>query len=238
LFALLIVLRISLLGSAMSLHGLLAAAMLIAFELWLLRVVNRALHSGQIVPRFLWYCSLTLEALFPTIGIALFASNQLHVDYRPLATPWAVAYFPLMVLSVLRTNPKLCGVFGFASALGYLAAAYSVGWRFDAENGFSVTETAVPFFASLLFTTGMVAAGVTIEIRRHMEAAMREAETAHQLKEVEHEVQIARSIQQALLPKLGPHIQGFAVSGWSKSADDIGGDFYDWKKLPNGRSVV
>lgn len=237
-FALLVAVRIFVLGSAMGRYGLLAAAMLIAFELWLLRVVTQALHSGQIIPPFLWYCSLALESLFPALGIAFFASSRLHVDYRPLATPWALVYFPLILLTVLRLSPKLCCLFGFASALGYLAAAYFVGWRFDPLNGFSVTETAVPFFGFLLAVTGILAAGVTVEIRSHVEAALHEAEAEHQLKEIEHELQIARSIQQSLLPKLRPHIAGFAVAGWSQSADDTGGDFYDWKRLPNGRWVV
>ena len=98
-----------------------------------------------------------------------------------------------------------------------------------------MTETAVPFFAFLLLATGILAAGVTFEIRIHLGAALREAESEHRLKVVEHELQIARSIQQSLLPKLRPQIPGFAVAGWSQSADDTGGDFYDWKRLSNGR---
>src|SRR5262245_66272406 len=64
-FALFVAVRIFVLGSAMSRYGILAAAILVAFELWLLWVVNRALHSGQVVPRFLWYVSLPLDSLFP-----------------------------------------------------------------------------------------------------------------------------------------------------------------------------
>lgn len=237
-FALLVSVRVFFLGSAMSRYGLLAAALLIAFESCLLRVVNRGLHSGQAVPRFLWYGSITLESLFPALGIVFFASNRLQIDYRPLATPWALLYFPLILLSVLRLSSRVCYVSGFTSALGYLIAAYFVGWRFDAGNGYSVTETAVPFFAFLLLLTGFLSAGVTVEVRRYLEAALREAETEHQLKEVEHELHIARSIQQSLLPKVRPQIPGFAVAGWSQSAADTGGDFYDWRKLPNGRWVV
>jgi len=40
------------------------------------------------------------------------------------------------------------------------------------------------------------------------------------------------------LPKIRPQIVGFQVAGWNRSADDTGGDFYDWKKLPDGRWVV
>jgi len=237
-FALLAAVEIFVLGSAMGRYGLLAAAILIAFELWLLQVVGRTSRSSQIVPGLWWYGSLTLESLFPAVGVAFFASSQLPVDYRPLATPWVLAYFPLIFLTVLRLSPKLCCFSGLASAIGYLAAAYFVGWRFDPENGFSVTETAVPFFALLLLVTGIYVAGVTIEMRSHVEAALREAETKHQLREVEHELEIARSIQQSLLPKLQPHIPGFAVAGWSQSADDTGGDFYDWKRLSDGKWVI
>src|SRR3982751_3943130 len=70
------------------------------------------------------------------------------------------------------------------------------------------------------------------------EAALREADAQHQLKLVAHELQIARSIQQSLLPKVRPQITGYEVTGWSRSADDTGGDFYDWKKLADGRWIV
>jgi serine phosphatase RsbU (regulator of sigma subunit) len=79
---------------------------------------------------------------------------------------------------------------------------------------------------------------VAAEIRTHVEAALREAETQHQLRQVEHELQIARSIQQSLLPKVRPQIAGFQIAGWSRAADDTGGDFYDWKRLPDGRWIL
>ena len=50
------------------------------------------------------------------------------------------------------------------------------------------------YFAFVLLITGALAVGVAAEIRTHVEAALREAETPYQLKQVEHELQIARSI--------------------------------------------
>jgi serine phosphatase RsbU (regulator of sigma subunit) len=238
LFAILVAVRIFIMSSAMSHWGLLTAAILIAWELGLFRVVHRALQSGNSVSQLAWYFTLTLEALFPASGIAFFASTRLQADYRPLATPWVLAYFPLILLSVLRLSPKLCCLSGFASAFGYLAAAFFLGWRFDPSNGFAVTETAVPYFALLLLTTGILAAFVASQIRGYVAEALREAWTEHQLKQVEHDLQIARSIQQSLFPKLRPQIPGFAVAGWNQSADDTGGDFYDWKRLPDGRWAV
>lgn len=237
-FVLLAAVRIFALGSAMSRWGLITAAVLIAFELGLLGAVNRALQSGKEVSQFAWYWTLTLESLFPASGVAFLSSTQLHVDYRPLATPWVLAYFPLILLSVLRLSPRLCCFSGFTSAFGYLTAAFFLGWRFNPKDGFTVTESAVPYFALLLAATGILAAIVASQIRSYVEAALREADTQHQLRQVEHELQIARSIQQSLLPKLRPQIPGFAVAGWSQSADDTGGDFYDWKRLSDGRWAV
>ena len=44
----------------------------------------------------------------------------------------------------------------------------------------------------------------------------------------------ARIIQQALLPKASPYIPGFAISGLSVPAGDIGGDWYDFIPFNDG----
>ena len=214
-FTLLAVVRIFVLGSVMSRWGLLSAAILIVFELGLWLTVNQALRSGKAVSQFAWYLTSGLESLFPAAGAAFFSSSRLLQDYRPLATPWVLVFFPLILLSVLKLSPKLCCFTGLTSALGYLSSAVVQGWRFNPRDGFAVTETAVPYFALVLLATGVLAAAVAIEIRGHVEEALREAETRHQLQQVQHELQIARSIQQSLFPKLRPQIPGFAVAGWS-----------------------
>jgi len=238
-FAALMLVRIFVLGSAMSRWGLLTLLSLIAFEFALLRAINRVLLSGADIPQRVWYLSVMLESLCPAVGIAFLTSSRLPQDYRPLATPWALAFFPFILLSVLQLNPRLCWFSGITSTVGYVGAAYFTGFRFTpGPSGFSVTQTAVLYFASLLMITGILAGGVADEIRIHVDAALREAETRHRLQQVEHELEIARSVQQSLLPKIRPQIPGFQIAGWNRSADDTGGDFYDWKKLPDGRWVV
>ena len=238
-FAVLAIVRIFVLGSAMSRWSLLVAALVIGFELWLLRAVNRVLRSGEDIANSVWNLSTALESLFPAVGVAFLASTRLPPDYRPLATPWVLAFFPFILLSVLRLSARLCWLSGAFSALGYVAAAYFAGWRVSpGPDGFTVTQTAVAYFAVVLLVMGGLAGSVAAEIRTHVEAALSEAETQHQLEQVEHELQIARSIQQSLLPKVRPQIAGFQVAGWSRTADDTGGDFYDWKRLPDGRWVV
>jgi serine phosphatase RsbU (regulator of sigma subunit) len=238
-FAVLAVIREIISDSAMSRWGLAIAAVVIALELRLFRIANKALRSGEAIHHKAWNYIVVVECLFPALGVAFLASTRLLPDYRPLATPWVLAFFPFILLSILRLSPRLCWLSGIVATLGYLGAASITGWHFRfGSNGYSVTQTAVLYFALVLLITGGLAGGLAAEIRKHVEAALHEAETRHQLKQVEHELQIARSIQQSLLPKVRPQIAGFEIAGWSRSADDTGGDFYDWKRLPDGRWVV
>lgn len=48
-----------------------------------------------------------------------------------------------------------------------------------------------------------------------------------------HELQIARNIQQSLLPQVLPTLPGFGLSGYCLSAREVGGDFYDILPLAN-----
>jgi phosphoserine phosphatase RsbU/P len=54
-------------------------------------------------------------------------------------------------------------------------------------------------------------------------------------EKMSREAQEARTIQQALLPRSSPFIPGFAVSGLSIPAGAVGGDWYDFIDLHDGR---
>jgi sigma-B regulation protein RsbU (phosphoserine phosphatase) len=48
----------------------------------------------------------------------------------------------------------------------------------------------------------------------------------------------ARMIQRSMLPDTQLDLPGHQVVGYSESADETGGDYYDWSALPDGRYVV
>lgn len=52
------------------------------------------------------------------------------------------------------------------------------------------------------------------------------------------DLHIARSIQQQLFPKRPPNVPGYDVCGWNRSADETGGDCYDFVPLEDGRLAV
>jgi serine phosphatase RsbU (regulator of sigma subunit) len=239
-FAAAIAIRILVFGSHMSRSGVLVLLLVVAYELWTLSAVTKALKAERSLPRVLLVFNISLEIVVFAMGIAFFSSPKLAPEYRPIATMWVPALFPLIMLSVLRLNPQVSRIAGAVAAAGYLASAYYLGWRPSLVNlsQHPVTQTTVAFYAVILLASGFVAGMVSGEIRKYVEAALHEAEMQRQLKEVEHDLDIARSIQQSLLPRTRPAIKGMEISGWNLPADATGGDYFDWKKLRDGRLVV
>jgi serine phosphatase RsbU (regulator of sigma subunit) len=52
---------------------------------------------------------------------------------------------------------------------------------------------------------------------------------------VEQELQVGRRIQQAALPKEVPELEGWQISPFYQPAREVGGDFYDFFELKDGR---
>jgi serine phosphatase RsbU (regulator of sigma subunit) len=52
---------------------------------------------------------------------------------------------------------------------------------------------------------------------------------------IEQELEVARRIQRASLPGEVPELEGWEISPYYKPAREVGGDFYDFFELPNGR---
>jgi serine phosphatase RsbU (regulator of sigma subunit) len=238
-FGLTAAIRIYLFGSHMSQVAVFGTAVFVGYELLVLRLVERNIKSGGRIPEWFWTANVVIEMSVPALGVAFLVSDRLIEEYRPLATPWVLLFFPFLLLSTLRLSPVTSSVAGMAGALGYLGAARHHGWHLKSDLvANSVTHTAVPFFALLITASGFIAALVAGEIGKHVQAALREAETKRHLEQMEHDLAIARSIQQSLLPRIRPQVEGLEIAGWNRSADATGGDFFDWKKLDDGRLAV
>jgi phosphoserine phosphatase RsbU/P len=65
--------------------------------------------------------------------------------------------------------------------------------------------------------------------------AQRFGDEREQRERMSREAEEARSIQQALLPRSSPLIPGFSVSGLSIPVSSVGGDWYDFIPLADGR---
>jgi serine phosphatase RsbU (regulator of sigma subunit)/ketosteroid isomerase-like protein len=64
------------------------------------------------------------------------------------------------------------------------------------------------------------------------------AQELRERERVEQELQVARRIQQASLPKEVPKQEGWQITPFYQSAREVGGDFYDFFELEGGRVGV
>jgi serine phosphatase RsbU (regulator of sigma subunit)/predicted ester cyclase len=61
------------------------------------------------------------------------------------------------------------------------------------------------------------------------------AAEARERERIEHELQVARRIQQELLPEATPELDGWQIAAYYGPAREVGGDFYDFLAFPDGR---
>jgi serine phosphatase RsbU (regulator of sigma subunit)/predicted ester cyclase len=61
---------------------------------------------------------------------------------------------------------------------------------------------------------------------------------ARERERYEQELRVARQIQQALLPKDQPQLEGWQIKPYYQPAREVGGDFYDFLELEDGRLGV
>src|SRR5215207_129387 len=66
-------------------------------------------------------------------------------------------------------------------------------------------------------------------VQEYLAQQMRERER------IEQNLRVARSIQQASLPKEVPELEGWHISPFYRPAREVGGDFYDFFELEDGR---
>lgn len=55
---------------------------------------------------------------------------------------------------------------------------------------------------------------------------------------VRDELEVARHLQRELLPKVAPELPGYRFAHSFRTANEVGGDYYDFLPLPDGRLVV
>ena len=177
-------------------------AVFVICEALVLRAVNRAIEEGRDLPNTAWTAGIVIETCIPSLALAFLSTAVPDVAYRPLANPIVLLYFIFIILSTLRLDPATCRISGASAAGGYLLAAAYVGWRPALGGTASVLspDRAVVGFAAAFVIGGFVAGAVAGEIRKQVEAALREAETKRQVERLRHDLDVARSIQQSLLP--------------------------------------
>ena len=214
-------------------------ALVIAHELVMLRAVRSALRDDTGVLPELWVFNVLIESQLPTVALLVLLLAQWMTPYQVLVAPAIAVYFLFITLSTLRLRPSLTFLTGLLSALGYLFVSFLVQLRVDPSAAGEVFPFPVYIvYAVLIFAAGIIAALVARQVRGYVRAALREAKLQNELDRINHDIDIARSIQTDLLPTSSPKLDHFEIAGWNRPANQTGGDYFDWQLLPNGQVAI
>lgn len=110
---------------------------------------------------------------------------------------------------------------------GEVVALLNLGPRLS-EQPYSAQDRAL--LASLAAQAGPAVRVTLLARQQQAEAQARER--------IEHELRVARVIQQTLLPKQLPELPGYAFAASYRPARAVGGDFYDFVTRPDGRLAI
>jgi serine phosphatase RsbU (regulator of sigma subunit) len=212
----------------------------IAHESVMWHAIGKAIRDDMDVLPELCVFNVFIESQIPTLALFVLLLTEWTTPHQVLVAPTVGLYFLFITLSTLRLRPRLTFITGLLSALGYLFVAFFVELRF---GGAEPAAGVFPFrvyvvYAGLILAGGIIAALVARQIRGYVRAALREARLQNELAQINHDLDIARSIQQDLLPTKAPRLDHFEIAGWNQPANQTGGDYFDWQALPNGQLAV
>lgn len=213
-----------------------ALALVVVHELLMLRAVRSAHRDDAGVLPEVWFFNVLIESQLPTVALLVLLAAGWMTPSQVLVSPAIAIYFLFITLSTLRLRPSLTFVTGLLSAVGYLLVTFFVQLALTGTDAF-------PFFvyvlyAGLIFAAGIIGAIVASQIRGYVRAALREAKLQNELDRINHDIDIARSIQVDLLPAKSPQLEHFDIAGWNRPANQTGGDYFDWQFLPDGQVAI
>jgi serine phosphatase RsbU (regulator of sigma subunit) len=211
----------------------------IACQIALLITLRRANRSGYLLPRWLFHAAAMFD-------IAVACALLIVVAYRSPRGPLAaltgppLLLIPLVVLmSVLQLRPNITLRAGLTGAAVHLLLALrAISVTHSLPEAYPVYLT----YSAVLALTAVIGMVVSREVKAHVveeaeEAAAHERAQRH-VREMERDLDVARSIQRGLLPARTPELAGFDISGMNRPAAQTGGDYYDFQPLPDGRLAV
>ena len=210
------------------------------YGLWYIRRLGIAIQTRSRMSPPVTALSVVFEALVPTLLTLALTRNSMLGPYGALVSPTVATYFLFTMLSILRLNPRLSVLSGCCGSLGYLGVVAFTYLRYPERN--SLSPVFHPSFhvvlAALILLAGIAAAYISSRIRSYVAAAVREGDLRRQIAETEKELEIAKVIQQGLLPRTQLALPGYEVAGWNLPADQTGGDYFDWQPLSGGGAVL
>ena len=181
---------------------------------WLRRTPPAAADAGPVAPSVIAAGpELDLASNDPLIGYLLSAASAVDITRLELLSP---ALDALQAAGVVLVVPLISS--------GSLVGLLSLGPR-RSERGYSTDD--LRLLNSL--------AGYAAPAMRVGQLVRQQQAEARQRERIDQELKIAQLIQQQFLPKELPDLPSWHVAAFYRPARTVGGDFYDFIPLPDGR---
>ncbi len=179
-----------------------------------------------------------LQRLFTRDAKEAYRFFTRHIDFSEARTlPWHRRIARSARLVFLAFTMKLSPARRVVYGVSVLAAVLGL---INLFRGFDSFQVAGPFGSQFLFfaplptfragTGSLLVAFLLMNLLVLLEVADRLS--------LKNDLEIAREIQQAMLPSGLYRSEGVETAGLSRPANTVGGDFYDILPLPDGRLVV
>jgi serine phosphatase RsbU (regulator of sigma subunit) len=210
----------------------------LVFEVIMLRIANLALRQGRRLNPKLWLLHGIAECLFPVITMGAILLVDDDNVYTLLVSPGYAFLFLLIALSILHLEPRSSVLTGIVGTLGY---SILVGYVLTHPDRFGPNPHPRTLYITLalmlVLATGAIAF-IAGQVKGFVASAVREVEVRRENDRLQRDMDIARQIQLNLLPATMPDLTGFDMAAMSRSADQTGGDYYDWRYLEDQRAVI
>ena len=200
--------------------------------------------------------ALTHSFYVSTYLVAFFALFLISWLRRRIRQTWIVVVVASLAIAISRSSQFDPWWFGPVATAGSSVVVVAAMLRYDAVTAFA---TVVTMFAvrqaGLMHLSGayddsayalaaifgvIMTSGLAAQFRRNELTdfdAITPAFARHitERERLQHELEIARSVQMSFLPKFSPHIPRLDVASQCEPAQEIGGDYYDFIPLTDGR---
>lgn len=209
------------------------------YEALMLGNVTRANRESRIIPNWRWILSAAIEVAAPLALLVILHVFSPRGEIAALSAP-ALLVLPIVILlSILRLRPNFTLWTGLIAAAGHVAlVTHAIIDIKPPSNTWPVLYS----YGAILALCGIAASLVAREVKRYVREAADEAAANEQARQriatMERDLSIAREIQRGLIPATPPTLANFDIAGFNRSADETGGDYYDWQTLPDGRVAI
>jgi phosphoserine phosphatase RsbU/P len=157
--------------------------------------------------------------------------RTVYPNWRVVHRPWDLIplFLYLFAGSVVfprfyRAQPSLFSHALFVSVVPNIAAELYAAFGSVAlyDNNFNIAsfEKIIAYLVPFL--------GLLLDYRRAYDADVA-------LQVTNEKLRVARDVQQGLLPQMSPEIAGYDIAGHYLPADMVGGDYYDYVRMADGR---